>query len=119
MDAAEAKSLESALAVRSRLLAAFEAAEAEPNADARDAWLTICVVTSLPPSLSAKAERSLHRLGVTVFTGRTVTAIDAAGVTLDGRDGSGERIASRAVVWAAGVTASPCRRARRTDWSRA
>jgi NADH:ubiquinone reductase (H+-translocating) len=150
MHAAEVKSLESALAVRSRLLAAFEAAESEPNTDARDAWLTFVVVgagptgveiagqiaelardtlrrdfrtidprrarillveaadrvlTSFPPSLSTKAERSLQRLGVTVLTSRTVTGIDAAGVTLDGRDG-GERIASRAVVWAAGVTAS-------------
>ena len=149
--AGEVKSLESATAVRSRLLAAFEAAEAEPNADARDAWLTFVVVgagptgveiagqiaelardtlrrdfraidprgarillvetadrvlTSFPPSLSAKAERSLQRLGVTVLTGRTVTGIDAAGVTLDGRDGGAERIASRAVVWAAGVMAS-------------
>ena len=151
MHAGEVKSLESATAVRSRLLAAFEAAEAEPNADARDAWLTFVVVgagptgveiagqiaelardtlrrdfrasdprgarillvetadrvlTSFPPSLSAKAERSLQRLGVTVLTGRTVTGIDAAGVTLDGRDGGAERIASRAVVWAAGVMAS-------------
>jgi NADH dehydrogenase len=40
----EVKSLESALAVCSRLLAAFEAAEAEPNAEARDAWLTFVVV---------------------------------------------------------------------------
>jgi NADH dehydrogenase len=35
-----------------------------------------------------------------------VIGIDAAGVTLDGRDGGAEHIASRAVVWAAGVTAS-------------
>jgi NADH:ubiquinone reductase (H+-translocating) len=151
MHAAEVKSLESALAVRSRLLAAFEAAEAEPNAEARDAWLTFVVVgagatgvemagqiaelardtlrrdfrtidprrarillvqaadrvlTSFPPSLSAKAERSLQRLGVTVLTGRIVIGIDAAGVTLEGRDGGAERIASRAVIWAGGVTAS-------------
>jgi NADH dehydrogenase len=151
MHAAEVKSLESALAVRSRLLAAFEAAEVEPNADARDAWLTFVVVgagptgvemagqiaelardtlrrdfrtidprrarillveaadrvlTSFPPSLSAKAERSLQRLGVTVLTGRTVIGVDGAGVTLAGHDGGSERIASRAVVWAAGVTAS-------------
>jgi NADH dehydrogenase len=151
MHAAEVKSLESALAVRSRLLAAFEAAETEPNAEARDAWLTFVVVgagptgvemagqiaelardtlrrdfrnidlrrtriflveaadrvlTSFPPSLSAKAERSLQRLGVTVLTGRTVIGIDAAGVTLDGRGGGAERIDSRAVIWAAGVTAS-------------
>ena len=149
--AAEVKSLESALAVRSRLLAAFEAAEAEPNTDLRGAWLTFVVVgagptgvemagqiaelardtlrrdfrtidprrarillieaadrvlTSFPPSLSAKAERSLQRLGVTVLKKRTVVGIDAAGVTLEGRDSGPERIASRAVVWAAGVTAS-------------
>jgi NADH dehydrogenase len=151
LHAGEVKSLESALAVRSRLLAAFEAAEGEPDAEARDAWLTFVVVgagatgvemagqiaelardtlrrdfrtidprrasillveaadrvlTSFPPSLSAKAERSLQRLGVTVLTGRTVIGVDDAGVTLDGRDGGAERIASRAVVWAAGVTAS-------------
>src|SRR5438105_2077727 len=47
-----------------------------------------------------------QRLGVTVLTGRTVIRIDAAGVTLEGRDGGAERIASRAVVWAAGVTAT-------------
>jgi NADH dehydrogenase len=149
--AAEVKSLESALAVRSRLLAAFEAAETEPNADARDAWLTFVVVgagptgvemagqiaelardtlrrdfrtidprlarillveaadrvlTSFPPSLSAKAERSLQRLGVTVLTGRMVVGVDAAGVMLEGGDGGAERIPSHAVVWAAGVMAS-------------
>ena len=48
MHAAEVKSLESALAVRSRLLAAFEAAEGEPNAEARDAWLTFVVVGAGP-----------------------------------------------------------------------
>ena len=46
--AAEVKSLESALAVRSRLLAAFEAAEAEPNAEERQAWLTFAVVGAGP-----------------------------------------------------------------------
>jgi NADH dehydrogenase len=64
------------------------------------------VLTTFPPSLSAKAERALQRLGVTVLTGRTVIGIDATSVTIDGRDGATERIPSRAVVWAAGVTAS-------------
>jgi NADH:ubiquinone reductase (H+-translocating) len=149
--AAEVKSLESALAVRSRLLTAFEAAESEPSDAARDAWLTFVVVgagptgvemagqiaelardtlrrdfraidprrarillveaddrvlPSFPPSLSAKAARSLERLGVTVLTGRSVIGIDRDGVTLDTADGGGERIAGSAVVWAAGVTAS-------------
>ena len=151
MHAAEVKSLESALAVRSRLLTAFEAAEGEPDPGARKAWLTFVVVgagptgveiagqiaelawdtlrrdfrtidprgarillveaadrvlTSFPPSLSAKAERSLQRLGVTVLTGHTVIGIDGTGVMLERGDGGTENVASRAVVWAAGVTAS-------------
>ena len=144
--AAEVKSLESALVVRSRILTAFEAAEAEPDADRRAAWLTFVIVgagptgvemagqigelardtlrndfraidprtarillvevadrvlTTFPPSLSAKAQRSLEKLGVTVLTGRAVTGIDPESVTIDD-----ERVASRTVVWAAGVTAS-------------
>jgi NADH dehydrogenase len=59
------------------------------------------VLTSFPPKLSAKAERSLRKLGVTVLTSSTVTGIDADGVTV-----GGERIATRTVIWAAGVTAS-------------
>jgi NADH dehydrogenase len=147
----EVKSIESALAARGRLLAAFEAAEATPHEGDRDAWLTFVVVgggptgvemagqigelaldtlrrdfrnidprsarillveatdrvlTSFPPSLSAKAERSLERLGVTVLTGRTVVGIDDDGVTLADGDGATERVASRVVIWAAGVTAS-------------
>jgi NADH:ubiquinone reductase (H+-translocating) len=144
--AAEVKSLESALVVRSRLLSAFEAAEAETDPDRRAAWLTFAVVgagptgveiagqiaelardtlrgdfrsidtraarillveaadrvlTAFPPSLSAKAARSLEKLGVTVLTGRTVTGIDDESVVVDD-----ERIPARTVVWAAGVTAS-------------
>jgi NADH:ubiquinone reductase (H+-translocating) len=59
------------------------------------------VLTTFPPSLSAKAARSLARLGVTVLTGRTVTGVDADGVTI-----GEERVAARTIVWAAGVTAS-------------
>ncbi len=46
--AAEVKSLESALVVRSRLLSAFEAAEEEPDAERRAAWLTFVVVGAGP-----------------------------------------------------------------------
>jgi NADH:quinone reductase (non-electrogenic) len=147
----EVKSLESATAVRSRLLGAFEAAEAEPDRGAVDAWLTFVVVgagptgvemagqiaelardtmrhdfraidptrsrivlveamdrvlTTFPPSLSAKAERSLRRLGVIVLTSRTVTSIDGESVTVRHPDGETEQIPTRTVVWAAGVTAS-------------
>ena len=64
------------------------------------------VLTSFQPTLSAKAERSLQRIGVTILTGCTVIGIDDGGVTLECRDGGAERVASRAVVWAAGATAS-------------
>jgi NADH dehydrogenase len=46
--AAEVKSLESALRVRSRILAAFEAAEMEPDPARRSAWLTFAVVGAGP-----------------------------------------------------------------------
>jgi NADH dehydrogenase len=64
------------------------------------------VLTSFPPSLSAKAARSLGRLGVTALLGRTVVGIDDEGVTVDDASGAPERIPTRTVVWAAGVTAS-------------
>jgi NADH dehydrogenase len=65
------------------------------------------VLTTFPPSLSAKAERSLQKLGVTVLTRRAVTGIDSESVTIDeGGGGESERIPTRTVVWAAGVTAS-------------
>src|SRR5438132_836395 len=149
--AAEVKSLESALIVRSRLLSAFEAAEVERSPESRAAWLTFVVVgagptgvemagqiaelardtlrrdfrtidprtarillveasdrvlTSFPPSLSAKAARSLERLGVAVLPNRTVVGVDAEGVMIDGGGGKRELMPSRTVIWAAGVTAS-------------
>ena len=149
--AAEVKSLESALIVRSRLLSAFEAAEVESDPERRAAWLTFVVVgagptgvemagqigelardtlrrefraidprtarivlveaadrvlTTFPPSLSARAARSLQRIGVTVHTQHTVTGIDAEGVTIDGGSGEPERIVTHNIIWAAGVTAS-------------
>ena len=149
--AAEVKSLESALTVRSRILAAFEAAELERDPQRRDAWLTFAVVgagptgvemagqiaelardtlrrdfrtadpgsgrillveaadrvlTGFPPSLSAKAERSLRKLGVTPVLGGTVVDVDEDGITIEHADGATRRIPARTVVWAAGVTAS-------------
>ena len=64
------------------------------------------MLTSFPASLSARAERSLAALGVTAMLGQRVVGVDAAGVSVAGRDGDTERIAARTVVWAAGVTAS-------------
>jgi NADH dehydrogenase len=149
--AAEVKSLESALTVRSRILSAFEAAELEHDPERRGEWLTFVVIgagptgvemagqiaelarntlrtdfrsadpgsgrillveaadrvlTGFPSSLSAKAERSLRKLGATPVLGSTVVGVDEAGVTIEHADGATQRIPARTVVWAAGVTAS-------------
>ena len=64
------------------------------------------VLTTFPPSLSAKAERSLQKLGVTVLTGRTVVGVEGEGVMIDDGSGTPERIPSRTVIWATGVAAS-------------
>ena len=60
------------------------------------------VLPPYPPELSEKARLQLERLGVTVWLGKLVTDIDAEGVTL-----GNERLVSRNVLWAAGVTSSP------------
>ena len=150
--ASEVKTLESALHVRRRILAAFEAAEIEPDPERRAAWLTFVLVgagptgvemagqiaeiardtirrdfrridpasgrillveaadrvlTTFPPSLSAKAATALERLGVTPLVNRTVIGIDAESVTVEAPEGSVERIPTRTAIWAAGVEASP------------
>jgi NADH dehydrogenase len=65
------------------------------------------VLTSFPESLSAKALRSLENLGVTGRLGESVVAIDERSVTVRRTDETTERIPTRTVIWAAGVTASP------------
>jgi NADH dehydrogenase len=149
--AAEVKSLESALTVRSRILSAFEAAELERDPERRVERLTFAVVgagptgvemagqiaelardtlrsdfrtadpgsgrillveaadrvlTGFPPSLSARAERSLRRLGVTPVLGSTVVDVVGTRRTIEPADGATRRIPTRTIVWAAGVTAS-------------
>ena len=60
------------------------------------------LLNTFPESLSEKATRKLEKLGVEVRTGGRVEEVDADGVIV-----AGERIASRTVIWAAGVKASP------------
>lgn len=149
--APDVKSLESAQAVRSRILLAFERAEIARDPDARRAEMTFVVVgggptgvemagqigelardtlrrdfrtidpgaartlivdagerllAGFPPSLSAKAARSLEKLGVTPMLGQTVVDIDDNSVAVVGPDKSSQRIATKTVIWAAGVRAS-------------
>jgi len=65
------------------------------------------VLASFPPALSARAVRSLQRLGVEPVLGRAVVGVDAETVTIDEGDGRTEHVPTRTVIWAAGVTASP------------
>jgi NADH dehydrogenase len=60
------------------------------------------LLPSLPPRLSERAARALTRLGVEVRLGAAITNCDAEGAVL-----GGERLESRTLIWAAGVTASP------------
>lgn len=141
------KTLDDALAIRARVLSAFEAAEREDDPIRRQAFLNFVVIgggptgvelagtlaeiarhtlprefrradvrnsrvhlveagprvlSTMPPELSEKTRQQLQRLGVEVHTGQPVTAIDAEGIRM-GDTG----IASRTVLWAAGVAASP------------
>ena len=64
------------------------------------------VLPVYPPDLSAKAEASLARLGVTVRTQCLVTDIQDEVVTVS-RGDQGELIQARTILWAAGMQASP------------
>lgn len=60
------------------------------------------LLPSFPENLSAYAERTLEKMGVTVMTSSRVTDCDAQGVTVNG-----ERIEAGTIIWGAGVVASP------------
>lgn len=152
------KTLDDALAIRRRVLTAFERAEAATSDAERDAWLDFAVVgggptgvelagtlaeiarhtlrdefrhidpararvrlieagprvlASFPEDLSARARAQLERLGVEVLTGRAVTAITDDGYAL-----GDDVVASRTVLWAAGVAASPLGRMLGVDTDR-
>ncbi len=63
------------------------------------------LLANFPEPLSAYTQRALERLGVEVRLGRAVTHCDAGGVRL-----GEESIPAGAIVWAAGVAASPAAR---------
>ena len=64
------------------------------------------VLGTYPPELSAKAQKSLERLGVTVRTKNMVKAVTRDAVTVEWAGGRDE-IRTQTVIWAAGVEASP------------
>jgi len=60
------------------------------------------VLGTFAPDLSAAAQKRLGNLGVEVRLGHAVEKVDEDGVTV-----GGERIASKTVIWTAGVAPSP------------
>lgn len=60
------------------------------------------ILTAFPEKLAKRAHRALQRLGVEIRVGKPVEEIDADGVIV-----AGQRIASKTVIWSAGVAASP------------
>lgn len=75
--------------------------------DARSAHIFLIeagsrILTMFSEAQAGHAVRDLEKLGVHVWTGRRVTAIDARGVHV-----GTERIEAATVLWAAGVQASP------------
>lgn len=64
------------------------------------------ILPQYPPSLSAKAVRSLSKLGVETRAKTLVTTITPEAVTLSS-DGIDTVVPCRTVLWAAGVTANP------------
>jgi NADH dehydrogenase len=61
------------------------------------------LLTPFPEDLAQKAQHSLAKLGVQIKTGALVKQIDREGVTLE-IGGHIERLPSRTVIWAGGVT---------------
>ncbi|MGH2480029.1 MAG: NAD(P)/FAD-dependent oxidoreductase, partial [Ktedonobacteraceae bacterium] len=60
------------------------------------------ILTAFPEKLATKARKALNRQGVEVRTDTPVEQIDADGVVR-----GGARIASKTIIWSAGVAASP------------
>jgi NADH:ubiquinone reductase (H+-translocating) len=60
------------------------------------------LLTPFDPALSEAARRSLEQLGVEVRLDAAVTACDCSGLSI-----GDERLATRTIIWAAGVKASP------------
>ncbi len=67
------------------------------------------VLSGFPRHLSESARKQLGELGVELQMGSRVSRVDASGVYVKPSDGQGaeRKIASRTIVWAAGVKAAP------------
>jgi NADH dehydrogenase len=77
----------------------------------QDAQITLLdaaprLLMTFPEDLAQKAERALAKLGVRTKMGARVDEVDRDGVTLE-VNGSTERLSSKTVIWAGGVTVAP------------
>jgi NADH dehydrogenase len=77
----------------------------------QDAQITLLdaaprLLMTFPEDLAQKAERSLAKLGVRTKMRARVDEVDRDGVTLE-VNGSTERLSSKTVIWAGGVTVAP------------
>jgi NADH:ubiquinone reductase (H+-translocating) len=60
------------------------------------------ILSAFPESLARKSQKKLTSMGVEVLVGTPVSEIDEHGVEVDGK-----YIATRTIIWSAGVSASP------------
>src|ERR671918_676414 len=104
--APEVKSLESALAVRGRILSAFEAAETETDDERRRGWLTFVVVGAGPTGVEMAGQIAELARDTMRRDFRAIDPRDGRVLLVEAADGASERIPARTVIWAAGVTAS-------------
>ena len=63
------------------------------------------LLPTFPPRLSTRAAHTLQRLGVTVLLDTSVVDLDQWSVVSKGPDGKSTHVATRTIVWAAGVIA--------------
>ena len=68
------------------------------------------ILPTFPEDLAKKAERSLAKLGVQTKMGAMVTGVDRDGLDLKVNDAT-ERLSTKTVIWAGGVTVAPFARA--------
>lgn len=64
------------------------------------------VLMTFPEDLAQKAEQALAKLGALTKMGAMVKDVDQDGLTFE-VNGSTQRLSSRTIIWAGGVTASP------------
>jgi len=63
------------------------------------------LLPTFPPRLSTRAAHTLQRLGVTVLLDTSVVDLDRWSVVSKGPDGKSTHVATRTIIWAAGVIA--------------